>query len=416
MVTLTGSGFGIQSSVYFDGERVNARGSGSPLVFTVPYDAAVGPHDVYVQTGSQDSPAVSFQVTSTAAAPDPVIEDYGIGYVSLGPSATEDSMILVLYGSGFDTNCRVVFNNNELNKSYTPGIPPGSLAGVLAAGATLPGFPEQRRDRALIGVLTEDDGNLPALGSNHTARVRNVVTGETSDLIAVDIPARRVLVEFDAIDTVDWPPVAIWRNNTINTLRRTYTRGGLLLDTRYDEEVTDPLAGVDFTMADMVDFFDDNSSLEDDTLGDDEWYFHVALLTTMDTWHPNFIVYGIMYDVDNRQGAAVFADAIPTDEEYLRTLAHEMGHGFNLTHCDGDADPQRDNNGNLVRDANGFIQWNTLGTSIMNQSSALANNWDYFFSVDSWVHLTMHPLNEVQPGSGNMSFNDPNRTFGECDY
>lgn len=61
--------------------------------------------------------------------------------------------------------------------------------------------------------------------------------------------------------------------------------------------------------------------------------------------------------------------------KYLRSTAHEVGHGFNLNHCDGD--------GSLT---------------IMNQTGVVGNTFNYEFSATSLDHLQNHADSEVWPG------------------
>ena len=408
IVTVLGANFGLSSRLLFDGTSVSRMGSESRLLFTVPYDAATGTHNVQVRVDSRTSGTVSFQVTSTADAPVPDIEGYSVGYYSLGPAGTNTIMNVVLFGTGFDTNSVVVFDGNEVS-TLVPGLPIGGLLGAFAQGMILPGYPPDHYDKAIVARLSESAENLPALGSTYTAVVKNKITGATSNAINVTIPDRHVLVEFDRVSTVDWSPTAIWRNNTINTLRRTYTGAGLIIDGRLDESIEDPNAGADFSDADVLNFNSNNANLSNE-IYQDEWYFHISLVTTRAEPNPGFITYGRMFDTNNREGMVVFVNNLPGDQEYLRTLIHEMGHGFNLSHCEGNAVPQY----NLAGQLTGF---NPLGTTIMNQSLALNNTtWTYNFSGDSQDHLTNCPVNEVEPGSGNLAFNSSNRQEGQCGY
>lgn len=407
IVTISGSNFGVSSKVLFDGNSVGRMGSETRLLFTIPYDAATGKHTVQVERDSQTSNTKIFNVTSTTSAPVPNIEGYSVGYYTLAGAGTNEIMNIVLFGTGFDTHSTVVFDGNDV-LSIIPGIPIGGLLGAFAQGTVLPGYPADHYDKAIAARLSTNDGNLPALGSTHTAQARNSVTGTTSNTINVVIPNRHVLAEFDRVGSVDWPPTAIWRNNAINSLQRTYTNAGLIIDWRFDQSVQDPNAGADFTDADVSNFSSNHSTLSGDVYTN-EWYFHVSLLTTRDEPNAGFVTYGRMFDTNNRQAMVIFVDNLPGDGEYLRSLMHEMGHGFNLTHCEGDAVLQFDAAGNITG-------VNTQGTTIMNQSWTLANNWGYTFSGDSQTHLTNCPVNEVAPGPGRLAFNSSNRQEGQCPY
>jgi hypothetical protein len=415
IVTVRGSRFGTGGTVNFDGSNVSTQGTGSPLVFTVPYDATSGNKNVHVTIGGERSADVPFNVTATASAPTPVADGFEVGYYALLNSADENLMELAVFGSGFDTNCDILLDGNAITNSLLAGIPVGSLVGVFTPGImSFHNNPPERWDNAVICLLTATDGNLPALGSTHTVAVRNTVSGVTSGDVSVTIPSRRTLIEMDKLTTVDFPPRVIWRDNTLNTARRTYTAAGMILDIRQDEDVIDPIAGTAFSDADLVDFFNANSNMDDDAFTG-EWYMHAAFLTNYDLGIPGWNILGIMW-ADNRRGYALFENAFTADANYLRSMLHEMGHGFNLTHCDGDAIPQRDASGNLVFTPGGAIVIQTDGTSIMNQTGASAANWNYDFTNQSETHIRTFSANEVQPGQGNIEFNSALRTNGECQY
>jgi hypothetical protein len=61
--------------------------------------------------------------------------------------------------------------------------------------------------------------------------------------------------------------------------------------------------------------------------------------------------------------------------KYLRSTAHEVGHAFNLNHCDGDG-----------------------SMTIMNTTGAVGNTFNYEFSASSLDHLQNHADNAVWPG------------------
>lgn len=287
---------------------------------------------------------MTFQCTGTQSAPVPSVNAFEVGYYVFSKYSDENMMELVVFGSGFDNNCDVVFDGTVVSNSRLPGVPAGSIIGILVGGImTFQNYPPERYSNTILALLLKKDGNLPALGSAHTVVVRNNVTGINSNTLNITIPNRRVLIEMDKIATEDWPPQVIWRNNTINTLRKAYTNAGLLMDLRWDDTVTDPNAGSAFSDADLVDFFNSFSSMSGNVYTN-EWYFHVGTLSRYST-NPN--VLGIMW-ANNRRGLVVFADAAPSDANYLRTYIHEIGHGLNLTHCEGDAIPERDAFGNLV--------------------------------------------------------------------
>lgn len=92
---------------------------------------------------------------------------------------------------------------------------------------------------------------------------------------------------------------------------------------------------------------------------------------------------GAMFDIDGRQGCAVFVDAIKTSGMshqglLIRTIAHEIGHVFNLAHEDA------------------------LGQNLQilfDPASKQGINTPQI-STDCWEHLLRHDLDSVRPSSG----------------
>lgn len=70
--------------------------------------------------------------------------------------------------------------------------------------------------------------------------------------------------------------------------------------------------------------------------------------------------------------------------KYLRSTAHEVGHAFNLNHCDGDG-----------------------STTIMNQTGVVGNTYTYEFSASSLDHLQNHDDDVVWPGTGPRHYSCP---------
>ena len=92
---------------------------------------------------------------------------------------------------------------------------------------------------------------------------------------------------------------------------------------------------------------------------------------------------GVMFDTGGRQGCAVFVDAIrgfglSHEKLLIRTIAHELGHVFNLAHEDA-----------LGQDVQ--ILFDPARNSSIN-GPAISN--------DCWEHLLRHDLDSVRPGSG----------------
>lgn len=93
---------------------------------------------------------------------------------------------------------------------------------------------------------------------------------------------------------------------------------------------------------------------------------------------------GLMYDSANRSAFANFYKhntVSGNNAKYLRSTAHEIGHAFNLAHCDGDG-----------------------STTIMNQTRVVGNTFTYEFSSESLEHLQDHPKEFVWPGISPFEF------------
>lgn len=89
---------------------------------------------------------------------------------------------------------------------------------------------------------------------------------------------------------------------------------------------------------------------------------------------------GWMYDpLERRAFVNFYKNSIinGNNAKYLRSTAHEIGHAFNLSHCDGDG-----------------------STTIMNQTGTVGDTFTYEFSASSLVHLQDHPKEAVWPGIG----------------
>ncbi len=89
---------------------------------------------------------------------------------------------------------------------------------------------------------------------------------------------------------------------------------------------------------------------------------------------------GWMYDSTTRSGFVnYYKNSIVNshNQKYLRSAAHELGHAFNLNHCDGDG-----------------------ATTIMNQTGVVEDNYTYEFSAASLDHLQNHEKTAVWPGIG----------------
>lgn len=89
---------------------------------------------------------------------------------------------------------------------------------------------------------------------------------------------------------------------------------------------------------------------------------------------------GLMYDpVERRAFVNYYKNTTvnSNNAKFLRSAAHELGHAFNLNHCDGDG-----------------------STTIMNTTGTVGNTFTYEFSSSSLDHLQNHDKAAVWPGIG----------------
>ncbi|MEK6757064.1 MAG: hypothetical protein AABZ02_13005 [Bacteroidota bacterium] len=355
-VTFTGGGLG--GVVVFDGVAQETRfasnlGLGHILRFTIPYGATTGSKSVQVSSSGQTSPAVAFQVTGPGNVPTPALDAFEV--------ATREGKEITVFGSGFSTVSKVFIDGVEVQRYGGSSQP-------------LREIPFDFVDNIIICTPASD----LLSGSAHTVQVRNP-NNLNSNTLNITIPSRVCEMELDALTGVPIPNYYVLRNNTINTLRRSYNACGWIIELSYnDTAVADPQAGAVFTNADLYSFWQANANVPAN-----ETYMHGAFLTA----HQDGIL-GIMFmntgsvpslpNVERRLGYAAFRNAFGAnqrEERYLRTTIHEAGHGFNLLHSDGDG-----------------------STTIMNQTGSLANNWTHNFSNVSCTHLRSHTLNAVRPG------------------
>lgn len=349
---------GISGTIEYEGSSVPTRnagniGIGKTLFFTIPYDATAGTKQVAVESGGKTSAPVNFSVTGSGTVPTPTIEGFEV------PNSSGKE--ITVFGSNFSTLSEVYINGTEVDHYY---------------GSSMP-FREIPHDMVDNVIICSPASNL-ATGSSYNIQVKNP-GGVNSAVFNATIPSRILRMEFDAIVGIDPPEYYIWRNSTVNTLRRSYTTCGWIIDLIYDDlEIPDPVTG-DFSENDLYSFWQAHA----DNRLTGAYYMHGSFV-------DNGGGLGVMYmnqlyslpsipDANRREGFAVFFSefsATQRTERYLRTTIHEAGHGFNLLHGD-----------------------RVAGTTIMNQTGDINSaTWNYTFSNTSCTHLQTHSLTAVGPG------------------
>lgn len=96
---------------------------------------------------------------------------------------------------------------------------------------------------------------------------------------------------------------------------------------------------------------------------------------------------GRMYDSTLRSGFVGYwkHSTVNSDNaKFLRSTAHEVGHAFNISHCDGDG-----------------------STTIMNTTGTVGDTYTYEFSASSLDHLQNHDDDAVWPGISGRDYACP---------
>lgn len=217
-------------------------------------------------------------------------------------------------------------------------------------------------------------------------------------------------VEYDRMTGTAFP-----QSTTVNganvTLTTIYLQGGKLLSVVEDDTGIVPLTGpinpadpnqydyITFAELDGLVTANRNSPIGKETWGCSVWIFRftctrynihgivVNHYREYDNGTRSTGLMGWMYDPVWRSGFVTFyKNAIVSGDnnKYLRSTAHEIGHAFNLSHCDGDG-----------------------STTIMNQTGVVGDTYTYEFSSSSLVHLQDHPDEAVWPGIGPRHYSCP---------
>lgn len=210
-------------------------------------------------------------------------------------------------------------------------------------------------------------------------------------------------VEYDRMTGTAFPQSETVDGEEV-TLTSIYLQGSILLTVMYDDTGIAPLTGpFDATDPNQYDYITP-AELETvelanrgSAIGKEEWSCNWWILKfTCSRYHVYGIVVdhyyeslagarststmGLMYTSANRRSFAnYYKNSInnSNNAKYLRSTAHEIGHTFNLNHCDGDG-----------------------STTIMNQTGTVGDTFTYEFSSASLDHLQNHDKLAVWPGIG----------------
>jgi hypothetical protein len=396
-----------------NGVPTSIRGVSSPFLITIPHDAEPGEKKISLKFKDGHEVVRLFSVVSKVPQPLSSITAYefhGKRVAVAGRAAGE----IVLYGSGFDTNSQIILDGHSID-TFTPGISEDGGSSVtfpvfrdLRCGGTAD-CPSKCFDKAIVGLVPEP--SLLAPGNYYRFKVRGE-GGGNSEEVRVPSPSRKVLVEVDrafvskkgsavVFTSSDLFPELVARLGDFGTLGRVFSPAEFDLEVVDDRVNKFPVEhpeglvekGAGFTESDVADFHRQFSNLKGSISGD-EGYIHLNILTHfIFPDQEGFLFLGTLINDSFREGVAVFASEIKDEQAYLRTVAHEIGHALNLTHCEADAN----------------------GLTIMTPEGALSEErWTFGFSEMGKTHLQSHPLKEVMPGRGNLPFDSAERIEKSC--
>lgn len=217
-------------------------------------------------------------------------------------------------------------------------------------------------------------------------------------------------LEYDRMTGTLFPQPETVSGDTV-TFGTMYMQGDILLAYNEDDTGIAPLTGpADPSDPNQYDYIT-TAELETvelanrtDPIGETTWTCDVGIFSgTCHRFHAYGIVsnhfyeqsngvrktslLGLMYNSSQRRAFANFYKNTTLNSDnakYLRSSAHELGHAFNMSHCDGDG-----------------------STTIMNQTGVVGNSFDYEFSASSLDHLQNHDKDAVWPGISSRDYACP---------
>jgi hypothetical protein len=194
------------------------------------------------------------------------------------------------------------------------------------------------------------------------------------------VPAKRIYLEMDKLNSVKWPPKSVERGKASHSLQGTYAAAGIHLQpVRDDGAIPDIKNGKPYTDAEIHSFI---TSYRNDRVPANTWHMYGGLLTS----HINGLQ-GITINRGQQKGFVLFAHQCTDNAHYLRTTAHEIGHALNLKDSDGDG----------WHGKHYYYLTRVKGQSLMNPAWKLAADWNFTWSAASLHHFYHHLLNRWQP-------------------
>lgn len=210
-------------------------------------------------------------------------------------------------------------------------------------------------------------------------------------------------VEYDRMQGTTFPQPTTVSGDQV-TLSTIYLQGDLLVTVDEDDTNIAPLTGpanpmdpnqYDYITAaeiEALELANRGSGITEDSWPCSFWIFDGTCTRyhlygiVVDHWREyddgtrSTTLLGWMYQPGDRSAFVNFYKNTTNNSDnakYLRSTAHEIGHGFNMSHCDGDG-----------------------STTIMNQTGTVGDTYTYEFSASSLTHLQDHDRDAVWPGIG----------------
>jgi hypothetical protein len=200
-------------------------------------------------------------------------------------------------------------------------------------------------------------------------------------------------LEYDKMSGTSFPPEQTVDGDTV-TLSSIYAKAGKLLVVDENDTEIAALAGDSISDAELDSVEADNRSspVDPSSRSCGFWIFRGTCTTYYlygivvnhfgedSAGNKSTSLLGRMWTTGNRRAFVNFyknSTVSGDGGKYLRSAAHEIGHGFNLHHEDGDG----------VK-------------TIMNQTGVVGDSYVYEFSSTSLNHLKNHPAHCVFPGTG----------------
>ena len=207
---------------------------------------------------------------------------------------------------------------------------------------------------------------------------------------------RTAFLEIDMMQGTAFPPNELLFENKLHTLQDIYLQAGIILDIRLDENNLPNLAGGNNTYSDAeLDNLLTAHRNPNFQASENKMSAYLAVVTLHDDG-----VLGTMFDTGERRGCAVFHSEVLINTDplaFLRTLAHEIGHQFNLHHEDGSTFNNESGATKLsIMNQTGLIQ-NPPGSP---PGSGWPNRVGLTFRENERTHLSSHEIDNVRPGGG----------------